>query len=329
MGVVYQPGQTLGRGDIDIFLTNSVGNATNAYSITFAIYYVDPVSQVEVLIGPSAQTPVNPAVGEYFAALMVPVSAQPGDYRIRWTFMETSVSPAQQVVQEFAIVSTSTIVGTSGTSTMSQCEADLVRKLRFMLRDSNPDKHYNFRPPESEATVGCYNQVFGYIWTDEELLEFLRMSLDKWNMHPPETEEICSLDAVCSQKPSWRAMLLWGATVHAAMALAFTWVANEFDYSIGGISLNINKSSGYMDLKRNAEEQWTKLTDAKARTVKYIRGLKQPRFGVGVRSAFGPHVGRGVLSPRSFMVVLLSSKLSFSIWQEVMSHADYLSTLLT
>jgi hypothetical protein len=89
--------------------------------------------------------------------------------------------------------------------------------------------------------------------------------------------------------------------VNAAQALAYNWTANEFDYSIGGISLNLEKSSKYMDLKRNAEEQWDKLTEAKARTTKYMRGLAQPRFGRGVRSAFGPYVGKGVLSPRNFV----------------------------
>jgi len=39
----------------------------------------------------------------------------------------------------------------------------------------------------------------------------------------------------------------------------------------------------------------------KARTTKIIRGLVQPKYGIGVRSAFGPNVGRGVLSPRNFM----------------------------
>lgn len=72
-------------------------------------------------------------------------------------------------------------------------------------------------------------------------------------------------------------------------------------YSIGGVSLDLEKSSKYMDLKRNAEEQWDKLTEAKSRTYKVLRGLAQPRFGRGVRSAFGSHVGSGILSPRSFV----------------------------
>ncbi len=87
----------------------------------------------------------------------------------------------------------------------------------------------------------------------------------------------------------------------AAQALAYNWTAEEFDYSIGGISMNIERSSKYMDLKRNAEEQFTKFTDAKLITTKLFVGLQQPRFGRGARSAFGPHTGRGVLSPRGFV----------------------------
>lgn len=330
---------------------------------------------------------------------------------------------------------------------------------------NSPDKNYRFRPPTGEGEINCYNQVFGYIWTDEELLEYLRISLDKWNMQPPLTEEYCSLDSICQKHPSWKAAILWGAVVHAAMAVAFNWASDEFSissdtkvtlrlsdgtttsltiaelheiangndlrekiksdlrlgllqtqavdpitgivswctvsdvlqhetghkpmvlthladgrsvkttvdhslfhrkgeglepveaeklqvgdtiatvshnvlswtnvvsvevlppdeftydlsvpgpenfvltngivahnsYSIGGISLDIDKFSKYMQLKENAESQWDKLVEAKSRTVKYIMGLKQQRFGNGVRSAFGPNIGKGVLSPRSFL----------------------------
>jgi hypothetical protein len=298
MGVVFRPGETLGRGGLDIFLTNSVGNPTNAYSIQYAIYFVDPITQQEVLIGPAQRTPVNPAVGEYYAALQIPGTATIGSYRIRWVMQETSASPQQGVVQEFGVVSQSTEVITP---VYSGCVADLIRKMRVLTRDNAPDRNYRFVPPQGEGVVGCYNQVFGFLWTDEEFLQYLEIALDKWNLHPPSTEEIRSIDQLCQQKPSWRAALLWGALVNAAQALAYNWTANEFSYSIGGISLDLERSSKYMDLKQNAEDQWDKLTEAKSRTVKYIRGLQQPRFGRGVRSAFGPYVGRGVLSPRSFV----------------------------
>lgn len=93
---------------------------------------------------------------------------------------------------------------------------------------NSPDRNYHFRPPTGEGEIGCNSQVFGYIWTDEELLAYLQMALDKWNMHPPETAELCTLNALCQKKPDWKAAILWGAVVHAALALAFNWVSEEF-----------------------------------------------------------------------------------------------------
>ena len=297
MSVVYTQGEVLGRGDLDIFLSNSVGNPVNAFTISYSLYYVDPNTGSEVLIGSSGRTPVNPSVGEYFASLQIPSNAAPGDYRIRWLFRENASSSEEGAVQEFGVVSDAVTTTTAYTA----CVADLIRKMRFMTRDNDPDRNYRFMPPEGEGTVGCYNQVFGYIWTDEEFAEYLEISLWKWNMMPPEPEELNTLDKLCIQKPVWKAPILWGALVNAAQALAYNWVANEFDYSIGGISLSIEKSSKYESLKENAESQWQLLTEAKVRTTKYLRGLAQPRFGRGVRSAFGPYVGRGVLSPRNFV----------------------------
>lgn len=299
MSVTFEQGQTLVQGDLSIFLVNNLGNPTNAYSISYAIYYVTPGTNLEVLIGPAARTPVNPAVGEYYASLMVPSNATPGCYRIRWVFRETSSSPEEGVVQEFGVTSENPV---AGAALYSNCIQGLINKMRVLTRDNNPDRNYRFMPPQGEGQVGCYNQVFGYIWEDAEFAEYLEMALWKWNMHPPNTEGIYGdVNSICTKRPSWQAALLWGALVNAAQALAYNWVANEFDYSIGGISLNIEKSSKYMDLKRNAEEQWDKLTEAKSRTEKYVRGLSQPRFGRGVRSAFGPAVGKGVLSPRNFV----------------------------
>jgi hypothetical protein len=93
---------------------------------------------------------------------------------------------------------------------------------------NSPDRNYRFRPPEGEGEVGCFNQVFGYIWEDEELLQFMEIALDKWNMHPPDTSNLCTLDQLCAKKPAWRAAVLWGGIVNAAMALAFNWVSDEF-----------------------------------------------------------------------------------------------------
>jgi hypothetical protein len=173
-----------------------------------------------------------------------------------------------------------------------------------LVVSNSPDRNYHFRPPEFEADIGRFNRVFGQIWQDDELLEYCERALDWYNQFPPFTgNSITSLDLLVSQMPTWRTAILWGAIAHACFAVALNWVADEFDYSIGGVSLTIEKSSKYESLKQNAESMFDKATEAKARTVKFIRGLQQPRFGIGVRSAFGPFTGRGVLSPRNFLVL--------------------------
>lgn len=71
-------------------------------------------------------------------------------------------------------------------------------------------------------------------------------------------------------------------------------------YSIGGISLDIERSSKYQSLYSEASQQFEKAGEVKNRTTKHIRGLQQPRGGIGIRSAFGP-VTKGSLGPRAFL----------------------------
>jgi hypothetical protein len=297
MSVAFLPGTILGQGDLDIFLTDSNSIASNAYSITYAIYFVDPITHLEVLIGSPTRIPINPNVGEYYASLQVPTNATPGNYVIRWTFQQFASSPPQQVVQEWAVVGAGTVVSPIYTP----CVSGLIAKLRLLLRDQNPDKFYHFRPPEAEGNIGAYNRVFGQIWEDAELEEYLERALDWWNMFPPTTPDLDTLDKLCAQKKVWTTAIMWDAIVHACFAVSLNWVADEFDYSIGGVSLSIEKSAKYESLKQNAESQFEKATEAKARTVKFMRGLQQPKYGIGIRSSFGPQVGRGVLSPRNFL----------------------------
>lgn len=316
MAVAYYPGQTIGRGDLDIFLNNVQGNPTNAADIYYALYYVDSgPPETEVLIGSDHRTPVNPAVGEYYASLMIPPSATVGTYRIRWTFKEFLTSPYQQVVQEFAVVASSALLAPQ----YSAAQQEMINKLRVLLRDNNPDRNYHFRPPEFEGNIGAYNRIFGQIWEDAEMLEYVDRAIDWFDMFPPLTR-IRTVDALVSQMPTWRTAILWGAISHACFALASNWIADEFDYSIGGVSLTIEKSSKYESLKTNAESMMDKATEAKQRTVKFIRGLQQPRFGIGVRSSFGPFTGRGVLGPRSFVVFAwfaLCSPLLMAVIQQI------------
>jgi len=133
MAVAFYPGQEVARGDLDIFLKNSSNVPINPAEITYSLYFLDPgPPEVEVLIGSADRTPVNPAVGEFYAALMVPANATIGTYRIRWTIREQIGTPQMQVVQEFAVVSTASTIS----SIYSAEELEMISTLRVMLRDN-------------------------------------------------------------------------------------------------------------------------------------------------------------------------------------------------
>lgn len=296
MGVVFRRAQELKRGDLDIYLKAKDGTPKNTAQIVYNVY--DFTTGVEVLLPPQDRIPENPTVGEYFASFIIPIDANLGRYRIRWKFREYLNSQQAEVVQEFSIVDNLTQVIT--TAGITPVEYDLIRGLRIMLRDNNPARNYHFIPPAGEETVNQFNRVFGFIWEDCELLEFLRVSNDSINMYPPQTFYE-TLDQLISQHRNWRTLLFTGAMIHSVNALAMNWIADEFSYNIGGVSLDLEKSAKYQSMANDAQSRFAEYVVAAKETVKIIRGLRQSRFGVGIRSSFGPSVGRGALTPRRFI----------------------------
>ena len=296
MSVTFRRGQELGRSGLSIFVKSKDGRPKNAAEIFYSIY--DFTTGCEVLLPPANRIPTNSATGEYYANFIIPIDANIGEMRIRWYMREYLNSPQAQVVQKFAIVDNATqIVSCPG---ITAIELDLVRGLRIMLRDANPARNYHFAPPAGEESVNQFTRVFGYIWEDYELLEFLRVSNDSINMFPPQTFYE-TLDQLIQQHRNWRSLLLIGAMVHAINAVSLNWILDEFGYSIGGISLDIEKSSKYQGMANDAQSRFTEFATQAKDTVKIIRGLKQSRYGIGIRSSFGPSVGRGALTPRRFI----------------------------
>ncbi len=132
MATEFYPGQTLNRTDLNIYLVDVDSNPINAYEISYALYFVDPgPPEAEVLIGSATRTPVNPSVGTYWAALMIPSTAQEGTYRIRWTFKRYANSAQQTVTQEFTVVADADAT----VSTYTSAESEMIRSLRILLRD--------------------------------------------------------------------------------------------------------------------------------------------------------------------------------------------------
>ena len=97
---------------------------------------------------------------------------------------------------------------------------------------NSPDKFYHFRPPEFEGEIGRYNKVFGQIWEDAELYEYLVSALDWYNMFPPFTGNMVpNLDRLVMDMPAWRTAIIWNAIAQACFALMANWTADEFSVS--------------------------------------------------------------------------------------------------
>jgi hypothetical protein len=203
---------------------------------------------VEVFIGSPTATPVRISTGKYYSDWTVPGDGNIGDYLIRWTIKETSVSPTVQSVQEFNVVAENVVVSYTGDVSLDS----LIWSLRILLRDNNPDRNYRFRPPESEKFIQGQTQVFGYIWEDEELLEYIYMAIDDFNTRPPYTGITVYDITGAGSLRRWRTGILLRAGAFACFGAAMTWIANEF--SVGGEEKVTVKCSDGEEISLSIEE---------------------------------------------------------------------------
>jgi len=294
MAVAFLRGTTTGPSDLSITARDINNNLIDPYQLFYAIY--DFTTGIEVLMGSPTNTPARASIGQYYAQLIVPADGNIGVWRIRWTIQEVPTDPVYQSVQEFQIVGSSIIpVSFSGDVNTD----GLIYSLRTFLRDNNPDKNYRFRAPSSEKFIQGQTQVFGYIWEDEELYEYLIFAVDDFNSRPPVTG--INLANLGSSERRWRTTILIRAAAFACMAIAMNWIADEFSYSISGISLDLEKSSKYQAIKDEFVNEYDKLVEQNKASIKIIKGLRQYKFGIGVTSALGPLSRPGVQSRRNLL----------------------------
>jgi len=290
MSVAYKPGQTLTEDDLKVIIRNSLGVPIDPYYIRYSLF--DDTTGLEVLMGAPDRIPATTGTGVFYVDATIPLDANVGDWLVRWNFKESPTSPTVQAVQAFNVVKETAIVSVTGDTNIDA----LIRRLRIMLRDWNPDRNYRFRPPSSEKFLQAQTHVFGYIWEDEELYEYLISAVDLFNSFPPVTG--ITLTTVPDR---WRTTVLMRAAAFACAAVALNWIADEYNYSISGVSLDLEKSSKYESMKNNFLTEWKEAAQQAKDSIKIVVGLQQPRYGIGISSALGPYSAPGVQSRRNWI----------------------------
>ena len=92
----FLTGTLLGRGDLPLFLTDPNGFPSNAFGVFWTIFNAIGNSVTEKNVA------VLAATGEYYAQWLV--TANSGDYTIKWEWMEAVDAPFESKSREFGVV---------------------------------------------------------------------------------------------------------------------------------------------------------------------------------------------------------------------------------
>jgi hypothetical protein len=285
MGVAFVRNQVLTPNDLDIKIVNQSvvpPQFVDPYTITYTIY--DKTSGIPVVYGAENNPAVSAGVGRYYVNWTIPSTASLGDWEVQFHITDVMNGPERCAAIEFAIVENISTV-TGFLANLDSRNQSMIAKLRVLLRDNNPDKYYHFRPPNTSSVVMGFTEKIGYIWSDEELFCFIVMSLDAINAWPTRTYWTIpdiSIEQHLPQRDlprAWESAVLYHAAELASRAVSAMWIADEFQYSISGVSLSLEKSQKYEALANAFGTSATKFIEMAKKTMKLGRGMKTATTG--------------------------------------------------
>ena len=258
-------GKTLGPLDLCLMTRDGVqGAPVVPVALAYSIFQTTPDGLKSLVTAPRLAPQAAADLGHYYVAMTVPSSWAEGSYQIVWHLQQAADGPEISVIEDFAVLQlrpeTSSMEAPSvlmakrlHTTTKT---ADIIMSVRELLSDTNPDRNYHFRPPTAAKTVAGYTTRVGFIWKDESILRFLRLSLAQINTANPKNIYSYTLD---NMDENWAQAAALGAAAHCLGAESARWMADEFGYSLNGVSLDLEKSGKYHGLAQQYAtefQQW-------------------------------------------------------------------------
>jgi len=289
MAIELLQGESSSPADLVIKFSRMVGGEKvfiDPYSVTYTL--IDSTTGQDLGIGRPHKLPFKISVGVFYAPWTVPLDEPAGPHRVRWTFRETASSATQSTYTEFTVKA----IKRCEAPEYGTCANELMRQLRMLIRDDNPDRDYHFQPPTAEKEMAGFTQIRGYRWPDDHLVEFIHLGLDEVNggAQPP-TEFV--LEDICTGQAGsvWRPLVFMFARAHAFQSLSSLWVNEEFDYSLNGVSLSIARYDKYSSIGQTLYQQASERLIEQKKTVKIVKGLAQSRYVFSRGAALGPWTG--------------------------------------
>jgi hypothetical protein len=285
-------GKTLGAGDLSLAVRDTNGSLVTPASLSYSIFQlVNGVPTPAV----DAQGPItnrttgmsNPCTGTYYINMTIPTSWGIGQYQLVWRLQQwATTDPVSSITMEFYVIGVDPAKTSfeapslliSKNPAMNPKYAPAIVMVRGLLKDTDPDKNYHFRPPTPNKVVAGYNSRVGFIWTDDEIIQNLYLSISQLNTWNPKNYYMFTLDTV---PVDWGNCAALGAASWCLSGESARWAAEEFSYSLNGVSLDINKSSLYQALAESYQqkfETWAPLITANR---PFSVGLRQQRWLLG------------------------------------------------
>jgi hypothetical protein len=241
---------------------------------------------------PPQQTPVRASVGTYYAQFTIPTTWK-GVYKIVWQLQEFAGNCPQSYVHMDFVTQTvdpadpafeapSMIIGKqlsiASARTTPAMYAQAIRAVRELLSDTNPDRNYHFRPPTPGKVVSNYTTRVGFIWLDTTILVNLSISISMLNVYNPMNYYAWTLDTIPAD---WGNIAALEAAALCLSGESARWAADEFSYSLNGVSLDINKSALYQSLAATYSQQFNTMAPLVTANRPVSAGLRQQRWLLG------------------------------------------------
>lgn len=280
--IAFSVGKQLGNGDLSISVRDTEGKPQAPSYISYSIFNVSG-KQPSLVSDPKATPAPGVGTGQYWVNMTIPTSWVAGDYRLVWYLQQNPDTIEVSIYEDFSIVQTNAIsssleapsVFMSKRLGITENSANLVMMVRELLSDTNPDRNYHFRPPTAGKVVAGFTQRVGYIWTDQAILRFLNLAIAKINSGNPKNFYSFTIDNI---PDNWYQAAALGAAASALMAEAIRWNAEEFSYSLNGVSLDINKASSYQGLAESFRTEFNEWIIPLTANRPTSMGLRQPRW---------------------------------------------------
>lgn len=282
--VILASGRTLGHGDLSILVRDASGRMVDPFLISYDIFAVNE-KQEESLVSPPQSIPRRSSQGSYHVPITIPTVWR-GLFKLVWHVQEFPDSPINQIYEEFRVENVDPAKSSfeapsalvSPRQVADKYTASIIMMVRELLKDTNPDRNYHFRPPTPGKVVAGYTERVGYIWTDETIIRMVKNNISRANTWNPRTLYNFTLETLTDD---WANFVALGAAASCLSNEGTRWAADEFSYSLNGVSIDLPKTALYQSMAQQFRAEWDEWAPRITAIRPFSAGLRQQRWILG------------------------------------------------